>query len=920
MKTVVASGENWTASLANRYEVLLRTSRAIGAYREPASLFRVLARELRTVVRFDYLELVLYDESLNKIEMPVFDVVNGPGITFPADLHPQETITWWVFHHQKPAIIPRTNDEPRFPRMMEILQQYAVQSAVVLPLTTAHRRLGGLALGSQQPGAYSEDDVEYLQHVADHVSLAVDNALRDEDQRRSQMILAEGERLSRTASWSWKPSKNEIRWSEEFWRLLGLNGNQGQPSLQLFWERIHPEDRSMLKQIVQQAAREKVDFEHEYRLVTVDGSIRYIHGVGHAVVDDGGELIEFLGVIRDLTEQKRIGEDLRKQKAHFEKLFELAPEAIVLRDIQNRVLKVNQEFTRLFGYAPEEALGHNINSLIVPDELCHKSEELQAALNMGMLVDAELIRRRKDGSRLTVSFVAAPVSVGGEEPEIYGIYRDITERKRDEERLRRSEAYLAEGQRLSHTGSWARCISTEELYFSHESLRMFGFDPEGPKPTLETFLQRVHPEDRASMRQTIDTAIRDRSDFERDYRIVLDDETVRHIHVLGHPVINSAGQLNEFVGTHMDVTEQLQARAALEKAFEEIKQLKDQLHQENIALREEIDETSMFEEIVGRSDVLRRVLAQVETVAATDSTVLIYGETGTGKELIARAIHNLGERAAQAFVKLNCAAIPTGLLESELFGHEKGAFTGAVAQRIGRFELANHGTVFLDEIGEIPLDLQPKLLRVLQEREFERLGSSRTLTTNARLIAATNRDLSAMVEAGRFRSDLFYRLDVFPIRVPPLREREEDIPLLVRHFVQHFARRLRKNIDSIPAATMAALCEYQWPGNIRELQNVIERAVIVSTGPELQVSIGDLKNRRRLPASQEQDDEAEIAGARNARRSLKESERQQILGVLEATHWIVAGPNGAAARLGLKRSTLQYRMRRLGIPSRRENT
>jgi formate hydrogenlyase transcriptional activator len=317
---------------------------------------------------------------------------------------------------------------------------------------------------------------------------------------------------------------------------------------------------------------------------------------------------------------------------------------------------------------------------------------------------------------------------------------------------------------------------------------------------------------------------------------------------------------------------------------------------------------------------LRRVLAQVETVAATDSTVLIYGETGTGKELIARAIHDLSGRSARAFVKLNCAAIPTGLLESELFGHEKGAFTGAVGQRVGRFELANHGTVFLDEIGEISLDLQPKLLRVLQEREFERLGSSRTLRTDARLIAATNSDLSAMVESGKFRSDLFYRLDVFPIHLPALRERKQDIPLLVRHFVQQFTRRLRKNIDSIPAATMTALCEYHWPGNIRELQNVIERAVIVSTGSVLQVSIADLKPRNQPVGSHEKTGEVQITDARKARRAFDEGERKQILGVLEETHWTVGGPDGAAARLGVKRSTLQYRMRKLGIPSKRENT
>ena len=279
-------------------------------------------------------------------------------------------------------------------------------------------------------------------------------------------------------------------------------------------------------------------------------------------------------------------------------------------------------------------------------------------------------------------------------------------------------------------------------------------------------------------------------------------------------------------------------------AYGEIAGLKDKLAQEVIYLQDEIRTELKFEEIVGNSDALRRVLAEVETVAHTDSTVLIYGETGTGKELVARALHNLSSRKSNAFVKLNCAAIPTGLLESELFGHEKGAFTGAIAQRVGRFELANRGTVFLDEIGEIPLELQPKLLRVLQEREFERLGSTRTLRTDARLIAATNRDLGAMVEEQKFRSDLYYRLNVFPVRVPALRERREDIPLLVRHFVQQFSRRMNRGVETIPSETMNTLVRYDWPGNIRELQNVIERAVIVSTGPVLKVPLDDLRTRR----------------------------------------------------------------------------
>jgi formate hydrogenlyase transcriptional activator len=347
-------------------------------------------------------------------------------------------------------------------------------------------------------------------------------------------------------------------------------------------------------------------------------------------------------------------------------------------------------------------------------------------------------------------------------------------------------------------------------------------------------------------------------------------------------------------------------------AYREIRELKEQLSKEKLYLEDEIRTEMNFAQIIGNSASLRRVLKNVETVAPTDSTVLIYGETGTGKELIARAIHDLSPRHSKPFVKLNCAAIPTGLLESELFGHEKGAFTGAIAQRIGRFEVANGGTIFLDEIGEIPLELQTKLLRVLQEREFERLGSSRTLRTDARLIAATNRDLEAMVAEQKFRSDLFFRLNVFPVHVPPLRERQGDIPLLVRHFTQQFSRRMSRVIETIPSAAMDALSRYHWPGNIRELQNVIERAVIISAGPALSVDVADLKFPKvSHPEERAAAPNSTTNGALHS--LLEETERQQILQTLKECDWVVAGPNGAAARLGMNRSTLQVRIRKLGI-------
>jgi formate hydrogenlyase transcriptional activator len=343
-----------------------------------------------------------------------------------------------------------------------------------------------------------------------------------------------------------------------------------------------------------------------------------------------------------------------------------------------------------------------------------------------------------------------------------------------------------------------------------------------------------------------------------------------------------------------------QVAIALENAleFSELSESRERLAEEGLYLRDEIRTEHQFEDILGNSQGLNQVLHQVETVAPNETTVLIQGETGTGKELIARAIHGLSSRRDNIFVKLNCAAIPLGLLESELFGHERGAFTGAIARKVGRFEIADKGTLFLDEVGDIPLELQPKLLRVLQEQEFERLGGTRSIRTDVRLIAATNRDLSKMVEQGQFRADLYYRLNVFPIMIPPLRERREDIPILVRYFVDKYAKAMNRKIERIPASVMDAIVRYSWPGNIRELQNFMERAVILSEGQVLRPPMGELRESKGRPSSSA---------------TLKDVEQKYILQVLRECGWTLGGPHGAAARLGIPRTTLIYRMRRLGI-------
>ncbi len=470
------------------------------------------------------------------------------------------------------------------------------------------------------------------------------------------------------------------------------------------------------------------------------------------------------------------------------------------------------------------------------------------------------------------------------------------------ETLRKSEANLAEAQRLSHSGSWALDVSAKRLFWSAETFQILGFDPKTTSPTTENFLLGVHPDDRASI-EAVEAELYRGNGAEYDYRIVLPDNSIKYVHSVARPVTNESGQLIEFVGSVTDVTEQRNSRSALERAFEEIKTLKDQLYKENIALREDIEKVSMFEEIVGSSEALQTMLSNIVKVARTDSTVLITGETGTGKELIAPAIHKHSQRSSQAFISVNCASIPSSLIASELFGHEKGAFTGAVQRRQGRFELAHSGTIFLDEVGELPAETQIALLRVLQERQFERLGGNRIITTDVRVIAATNRDLTEATAAGTFRADLFYRLNVFPIEVPPLRKRREDIPILVEYFVKRYAEKAGKQIRKIDRNTLEQCQLYPWPGNIRELQNIVERSVILCSGDTFWI--------KKAWLACVQPPRQELAGPLPD--TLQNQEKQIIEAALAESKGKVAGPEGAAAKLGIPRSTLDSKIKQLNI-------
>jgi DNA-binding NtrC family response regulator len=473
----------------------------------------------------------------------------------------------------------------------------------------------------------------------------------------------------------------------------------------------------------------------------------------------------------------------------------------------------------------------------------------------------------------------------------------VQELKKTNDALGTSEAYLAEAQTLSHTGSFGWKVSTGELFWSEESFRIFGYE-RTLKPTVSRALERVHPEDVRLLQEALDDVSHGK-DLDLEHRLVMPDGSIKRVHVLGRAINLETGK-SSFVGAVMDIT-------AMKNAFDEIQILRDQLYKENLALREEIDITRMFEEIVGSSPALQAVLSQVARVAPTDSTVLITGETGTGKELIARAIHKRSQRSSRAFVSVNCAAIPRDLIASELFGHEKGAFTGATQRRLGRFESAEGGTIFLDEVGELPAETQISLLRVLQEREFQRVGGNESFQIDVRVVAATNRNLEAAIADGGFRDDLFYRLNVFPIEVPPLRQRTEDIPLLVEYFIDRYASKTGKKITGINKRSLERLQSYAWPGNIRELQNVIERSVIICDSENLSVDETWL-GRRALPA----DSLAQPLSER-----LASQEKELIEAALTESNGRVSGPSGAAARLGIPQSTLDSKIKSLKINKQR---
>jgi formate hydrogenlyase transcriptional activator len=699
---------------SEQYRMLLDVGESIAAHRDLSNLFEALAQLLPRLVPFDFINLVLHDSALGVMRLHLLVTPEPstirPGLELPVDESPGGL----VWKTQMPLMVEDLTLETRFPNLTPRLLENGIGSFCSIPLTTALRRLGAMGFGRKERGAYQESELNFMQHVANQVAVAVDNVLHSESAHAAQQQLTR--------------ERDRVR------LLLDVN-NAVVAHLSL--DELFPAVSACLRQVVQ----------HD-------------------------------------------------------------TSALVLVDLESRRYRVH-------------VLSFGKNESFV--------EEGQ--------VDS-------DGSCMN-SPAAIPVSTLRP-----ALFTDLD--------LKRMCSDSPIAQKLVNDGIKAFCSVP---LLSHD--RALGALNVG----------------------------RRRDELFSESQVELLTEVAKQISI----AVENA------------------------QAYREITDLKDRLAKENLYLEEEALTDHNFGEIVGESIALRRVLKEVETVAPTDSTVLIRGETGTGKELIARALHDLSPRRERTFVKLNCAAIPTGLLESELFGHEKGAFTGAITQKIGRFELAHQGTLFLDEVGDIPIELQPKLLRALQEQEFERLGSTRTIRVDVRLVAATNRDLAQMVADGSFRNDLYYRLNVFPVVLPPLRERSDDIPMLARHFAQRFARRMGRQIETIPSPVMEALVRYAWPGNIRELQNVIERAVILSPGPVLRIDAAQLKivdhgaRARTAEKVSNNGTSAPLARSSNPNSTLADVEREHILVALRESGWVLGGPNGAAARLAMKRTTLQSKMKKLGI-------
>jgi PAS domain S-box-containing protein len=739
--------------------------------------------------------------------------------------------------------------------------------------------------------------------VTEHEQLA-------QELQRRQAYLAEAQRLSHTGSFGWKVSTGEIFWSDETFRIFQCNPRTN-PTVQFVLSRVHPDDYGLVQYQIDRASRDGKGFDFEHRLQVPDGSIKHVRVTANPSRDSLGNL-EFVGAVTDVSEQRQAEAVIRERESEVRQIVDLAPQLVSVFGPGRERLYANRMMLDYLGIGLDEWLQRSPGTHTHPDDLERVKTCWLRASGSGSAYDVEMRVRKHDGSYRWHLARYNPVHDGkGQIMRWYVAGTDIEDRKRAEEKLqqenvalkraeekiREQEAELRQvldltPQHVHVLTADARLVYTNEFALKYRGSILHDWQL---RPLIDWRIDELpitlfHPDDRERVMCELKSTLSSGSPHETEARLLGKDGKYLWFLFRYNPLRDEQGRVVRWYVAGTDI--------------EDRKQAEERLKHENVVLREEIDKASMFEEIIGTSPPLQAVLSRVSKVARTDSTVLITGETGTGKELVARAVHRRSDRSSRAFVSVNCAAIPRDLIASELFGHEKGSFTGATQQRLGRFELANGGTIFLDEVGELPAETQIALLRVLQEHEFERVGGTRRIRADVRVIAATNRDLQAAISAGSFRSDLFYRLHVFPIDMPSLRERREDIPLLVEYFIDRYARKDGKNIKRVNKKTLELLQSYPWPGNIRELQNVIERSVIVCETENFSVDESWLSQQPR---------DRRPAGKIDLSAKVAAQEKEIIEAALRESQGRVFGPSGAAAKLGTPRSTLESKIRSLKI-------
>jgi PAS domain S-box-containing protein len=718
------------------------------------------------------------------------------------------------------------------------------------------------------------------------INLDIDDRKRTEEAlRRNEHLQAEAQGLSHTGSFGWNVSSDEHFWSGETFRIFEFDPSS-KVSVPMILERVHPQDRPTVKMALDAAAiGTGIDFE--CRLQFPDRKIKYLHVVGKAGRDSTGS-IEVIGAVMDITARKLTEVELRRSKAHLTDAQRLSHTGSAGMEAGTKRMFWSEETARIYGYAAgTEPTADLILQRVHPDDVNLLKSVLERAGQAGSDFNFEHRLLMPDGSIKHILSLAHGLRDGDGNQESIGAIMDITERKEAEQRLKQQETELRQVLDLAPQLIAVFGPHRERLYLNRMSLDYFGMTLDQWRETSPS--NEVHPDDMERLRSQWGRAISSGSAFEIEVRFRRNDGVYRWFLSRHNPVRDDQGKVLRWYAACADI--------------EDRKRAEESLQRENAALREELNQASMFEEIVGSSEPLRKVLSQISKVAPSDSTVLILGQTGTGKELIARAIHKRSRRAVRAFIGVNCGAIPTSLIASELFGHEKGAFTGATQRRLGRFEAANGGTIFLDEVGDLPPDIQIALLRVLQEREIERVGSDKPIPVDVRVLAATHRDLDKLVSEGKFRQDLLYRLNVVPITMPPLRERVADIPILVEYFIARFGKKMGKKFQTIENKTLKMMQAYEWPGNVRELQNVIERAVTLSDSDAFAVDEAWLKRGpSEIPHSS-----VALNGV------LLAHEKEAIEAALAQTHGRISGATGAAAKLGIPGSTLEAKIKRLGI-------